>query len=70
VAPGSATGEVARIGAVGDRPVLFLPAYVGIPDGAIGFARIPPGPSPEVVDGFGDPVEPVFALGDDWWWVA
>ena len=68
--PLSATGEVAAIGVVGERAVLFLPAYVGIPDGAVGFARIPPGPAPEVMDGFGDPVTPVFALGDDWWWVA
>jgi hypothetical protein len=65
----SVTGDVARVGGVGDRAVLLVPAYVGIPDGAVGFARIPPG-RPEVIDGFGDPLTPRFPLGDDWWWVA
>jgi hypothetical protein len=67
--PISVTGELARVGGVGDRAVLLAPAYVGIPDGAAGFARIPPG-HPEVIDGFGDPLTPRFPLGDDWWWVA
>lgn len=69
----SVNGAVARIGESSGEPVLFVPAWIGIPDGAVGFAQFAGEPEPGVerrLDGFGDPVRPRYALGDGWWWVS
>lgn len=69
----SVDGHIARIGESGGEPVLFVPEWIGIPDGAAGFAHFAGPPVPGVerrLDGFGDPVAPRYPLGDGWWWVA
>lgn len=65
----SANCKVADIG-TGERPVLFVPDYVGIPDGATGYGHFtgPPGSGP--YDGFGDPICPRFPLSGGWWWLG
>ncbi|MEU7004224.1 hypothetical protein [Nonomuraea sp. NPDC046570] len=54
---------------VGDRPVLFLPDRIGIPDDAVGYAHFPGDPPPGPYDGFGMAIYPVTHLGDGWWWL-
>jgi hypothetical protein len=50
-------------------PILFAPAWNGIPDGAIGFVHIPCGVNPGLtLDGEGDDMCPRIELSDGWWW--
>lgn len=53
-----------------DRPIEFVPATVGIPDGATGFVHLPCDEPPPgfIVNGFDDGIYPRIRLGDGWWW--
>jgi hypothetical protein len=64
----SVNGKIDAIGTAGGEPVLFLPAYIEIPDDSCGFAHLN-GPPETGLDGFGDPVHPRIDLGGGWWWV-
>lgn len=65
------TGDSESIqGPCGDAPVLFAPAWMGIPDGAIGFVHLAceTPPADLILDGYADPMTPRIPLGDGWWW--
>jgi hypothetical protein len=64
----SVTGQISVIGEAAGQPILFLPAYVGIPDDAYGFVHISGAHRPGRLDGYGDLIEPRIELGDGWWW--
>ncbi|MGW6620736.1 hypothetical protein ACWF99_05845 [Nocardia sp. NPDC055002] len=66
----SANCKVATITTVGGPPVRFVPDYLGIPDGAVGYAHFTESPGPEPYDGFGDPICPTMELGGGWWWLG
>ncbi|MEV6061059.1 hypothetical protein AB0L62_13755 [Nocardia asteroides] len=65
----SANCKVADLGSP-EQPVPFVPDYVGIPDGATGYAHFtePPGDGP--YEGFGDPICPRVELSGGWWWLG
>lgn len=53
------------------EPVLFVPDYLGIPDGAAGYGHFARTPSPGMAyDGFGDRICPTMELADGWWWLG
>lgn len=65
----SVDGRISVNGETAAGPVLFVPAYEGIPDDAFGFVHLlGPVPPDLHLDGYGDPIRPSFPLGDGWWW--
>jgi hypothetical protein len=64
----SVDGRISVIGEAAGQPVLFMPAYLGIPDDAYGFVHISGADRPGRLDGYGDRIEPRIELGDGWWW--
>ncbi|MEV0297384.1 hypothetical protein [Nocardia sp. NPDC050710] len=65
----SANCKVAVIGINGGQPVRFVPDYLGIPDGAIGYGHFTGTPESGPYDGFGDPICPTMELAGGWWWL-
>lgn len=68
----SVTGSISPIspydrGSDDPEPDIFLPAYTGIPDGAIGFIHTDRAVAPQY-DAYGDPIKPRIDLGGGWWW--
>jgi hypothetical protein len=63
----SVNGRIAAIGTAAGEPVLFVPAYIDIPDDTFGFAHLTGHPE-TMLDGFGGPVQPRIDLGGGWWW--
>ncbi|MFI6572403.1 hypothetical protein [Nocardia fluminea] len=66
----SANCKVVTINTVGGPPARFVPDYLGIPDGAVGYAHFTEAPGPEPYNGFGDPICPTMELGGGWWWLG
>ncbi|MFI5536406.1 hypothetical protein ACIA5H_08450 [Nocardia sp. NPDC051900] len=66
----SANCKVAVIGTSGGQPVRFVPDYVGIPDGAVGYGHFTGTPGAGPYDGFGDPICPTTELAGGWWWLT
>lgn len=64
----SVDGHISEIGRAGGAPVLFVPAYMGIPDDAYGFVHLVGAVEGGDLDGYGDPIEPRIPLGNGWWW--
>jgi hypothetical protein len=70
----SVTGNISTTGPVestscASQRILFVPAWVGIPDGAIGFVHFAcEPPAGLALDGYGDDICPRIRLGDGWWW--
>jgi len=66
----SINGQTARIGPFGDSPhVLFLPAWTGTPDGAVGYAYLADAPTGTTFDCFADPCRARWSVGDGWYWM-
>jgi hypothetical protein len=68
----STSGTAAVVGEQDGRPVVFLPQWVGIPDGAAGYVYFDGDPKPDLtVDLFGDPTHLAAGtnLGDGWWYL-
>jgi len=68
----STSGTAAVIGKQDGRPVVLLPQWIGIPDGAAGYAFYDGDPNPDLtVDLFGDPTHLAegMNLGDSWWYL-
>jgi len=62
--------RAARIGPFGDPPhVLFLPAWTGTPDGAVGYAYLAEAPPGVTFDCFADPCRARWSLGGGWYWL-
>ncbi|MDP9794332.1 hypothetical protein J2S43_002844 [Catenuloplanes nepalensis] len=66
----SVLGRAARVDALSPgTSVLFLPAWAGIPDGAVGYAYLGDTPPGLRYDCFGDWCEAHWSLGDGWYWL-
>lgn len=66
----SVHGTAARIDAAApDTSVLFLPAWLGIPDGGVGYAYLGDRAPEPRYDCFGDWCEPRWSLGGGWYWL-
>ncbi|MEV0685057.1 hypothetical protein AB0I35_14450 [Nocardia sp. NPDC050378] len=65
----SANCKVAVVRTVDNHTARFVPDYVGIPDGAVGYAQLDGEPPAEPFEVFGDQLCPVIELGDGWWWL-
>ncbi|MEU4781958.1 hypothetical protein [Micromonospora sp. NPDC023633] len=68
----STNGRAAVVGRQDDKPVVFLPQWIGVPDDAGGYVYLDAPPRPDlVVDLFGEPVRVAGGqhLGDGWWYV-
>jgi hypothetical protein len=48
---------------------LFLPAWAGIPDGAVGYAYLVDAPTDVTFDCFADACRVRWSLGDGWYWL-
>ncbi|WP_327010875.1 hypothetical protein OHA72_28580 [Dactylosporangium sp. NBC_01737] len=59
--------KAARIGP--GATAVFLPAWAGIPDGAVGYAYLGDGPTGGRFDCFADPCQVRWSLGDGWYWL-
>ncbi|WP_181697113.1 hypothetical protein [Nocardia sp. GTS18] len=66
----SANCKVAVVRTADDHTARFVPDYVGIPDGAVGYAHLDGEPPAEPFEVFGDQLCPVIELGDGWWWLG
>jgi hypothetical protein len=66
----SINGKAARIHSLGTRPdAVFLPAWTGIPDGAVGYAYLVDPQDGTTFDCFADPCRVRWSLGDGWYWL-
>ncbi|MFI2651004.1 hypothetical protein [Micromonospora fulviviridis] len=68
----STNGRAAVVGSQDDKPVVFLPQWVGIPDDAGGYVYLDAAPRPDLlIDLFGEPARVAGGqhLGDGWWYV-
>ncbi|WP_147437427.1 hypothetical protein [Micromonospora musae] len=68
----STNGRAAVVGSQDDKPVVFLPQWLGIPDDAGGYVYLDATPRSDLsVDLFGVPVRVSGGqeLGDGWWYV-
>ncbi|MFI5916690.1 hypothetical protein [Dactylosporangium sp. NPDC051541] len=61
----SINGRAAHLGATD----VFLPAWAGIPDGAIGYAHLTNPDPAHTYDCFADPCRIHWSLGDGWYWL-
>jgi hypothetical protein len=50
--------------------VLFLPAWAGIPDGAVGYAYLADAPTNATFSCFADPCWVRWSMGDGWYWLS
>ncbi len=67
----STNGNAARIRSPGaGTTAVFLPARMGIPDGAAGYAHVIDPPPGATFDCFADPCEVRWSLGDGWYWLG
>ena len=73
----SVNGRMSVAGECGGEPVLFVPEFTGIPDGAFGYIHVTclnplalaeSTRDAEYLDGNGDRLIARFPLGDGWWW--
>jgi hypothetical protein len=64
----SVNGRISMIDEAAGEPILFMPAYLGVPDDAYGFVHISGAHRPGSLDGYGDLIAPRIELGDGWWW--
>jgi hypothetical protein len=53
-----------------DASGLFLSAWAGIPDGAVGYAYFTSVPGQEAFDCFGDRCQVRWSLGGGWYWLG
>jgi hypothetical protein len=65
----SINGRAARIASDTGPGALFLPAWAGIPDGAVGYAYLVDAPTDGTFDCFSDPCRVRWSLGDGWYWL-
>lgn len=67
----SSMGRAVRVGTDGDGPSgIFLPVWVGTPDGAAGYAYLTGTPTGTTFDCFADPCRVRWSLGDGWYWLG
>jgi hypothetical protein len=66
----SINGKAARIHSFGTgSDAVFLPAWTGVPDGAVGYAYIVDPQTGLTFDCFADPCRVRWSLGDGWYWL-
>lgn len=68
----STGGRAVRLGTGADNgpTAVFLPVWIGTPDGAAGYGYLPGTPTDTVFDCFADPCRARWSLGDDWYWLG
>ncbi|WP_416901517.1 hypothetical protein [Micromonospora echinospora] len=66
----SSKGRAVRVGTEGSGPTgILLPVWVGVPDGAAGYAHFAGTPGDTEFDCFADPCRVRWSLGDGWYWL-